>query len=263
MTVATDTRLVLRVTRNTVLKRRIAPAVELGFRDAVATSPNLIPLKTFYENVPGEDLTNHLKLELLSPCHGTTTWYIERQTCIVERHPVNLVIPTPAVKPAPAPRPVLPAPPAPPAPSGSATTRINAVGLKLIKEFEGLRLEAYICPAGVPTIGYGSTAGVKMGDRITEQQADALLLKDLERFEKGVRDAVKVPLTSNQFSALVSFAFNLGVGALQKSTLLQLLNKRDYKGAADQLLRWNKANGRVLEGLRRRREAERKLFLTP
>ncbi|NJO76842.1 MAG: lysozyme [Leptolyngbyaceae cyanobacterium RM1_406_9] len=131
----------------------------------------------------------------------------------------------------------------------------------MIKRFEGFRTQAYICPAGVPTIGYGSTLGVRMGDRITQQGAEELLQRDLVRFEQAVSDAVKVPLTSNQYSALVSFAFNVGIGAFQRSTLLKLLNQRNYQGAADQLLLWNKGGGRVLQGLVNRRQAERALFL--
>jgi GH24 family phage-related lysozyme (muramidase) len=178
-----------------------------------------------------------------------------------------------------APAPVSPQPPAttPPAPvnlptpsavpGGKTATpsktgqRINAEGLKLIKDFEGLRLEAYICPAGVPTIGYGSTAGVKMGLSITVDEAEALLIKDLERFEAAIRSAVTVPLTDNQFSSLVCFSFNVGTGAFRDSTLLRLLNQGDYQGAADQLLRWDKAGGKSLPGLQRRRQAERALFL--
>ncbi|MBD2059836.1 lysozyme [Oculatella sp. FACHB-28] len=131
----------------------------------------------------------------------------------------------------------------------------------MIKHFEGFRPQAYICPAGVPTIGYGSTLGVRMGDRITQQGGEDLLQRDLVRFERAVSDMVKVPLTSNQFSALVCFAFNVGIGAFQRSTLLKLLNQRNYQSAADQLLLWNKGGGRVLQGLVRRREAERALFL--
>ncbi|NJL39093.1 MAG: lysozyme [Leptolyngbyaceae cyanobacterium SM1_4_3] len=131
----------------------------------------------------------------------------------------------------------------------------------MIKRFEGFRPQAYICPAGVPTIGYGSTLGVRMGDRITQQGGEDLLQRDLVRFEKAVKDAVKVPLTPNQFSALVSFAFNVGISAFQRSTLLKLLNQGNYQSAADQLLLWNKGGGRVLQGLVNRRQAERALFL--
>jgi lysozyme len=135
-------------------------------------------------------------------------------------------------------------------------------GIALIKEYEGLRLGAYLCSAGVLTIGYGHTGGVKEGDLITEQKAEQLLQDDLKKFENGVLRLVRVPLTQNQFDALVSFAFNLGVGNLGKSTLLKMLNDRDYKGAAGQFVRWNKAAGKELAGLTRRRLAESALFLS-
>lgn len=133
----------------------------------------------------------------------------------------------------------------------------------LIKSFEGLELEAYLCPADIWTIGYGHTGNVKEGDSITKAEADELLDKDLQTFRNGVKRLVKVPLNENQFGALVSFAYNLGLGSLQNSTLLKLLNAGDYDGAADQFLRWNKSKGKVLTGLVRRREAERAVFLTP
>ena len=138
--------------------------------------------------------------------------------------------------------------------------QISKAGLDLIKQFEGLYLKAYRCPAGVPTIGYGHTAGVAMGQTITQQQADDYLRRDVRQFERAVARLVTVPLTQGQFDALVSFAFNLGDGALAQSTLLRLLNAGDYAGAAAQFDRWNKAGGRVLPGLVRRRAAERALF---
>ena len=138
--------------------------------------------------------------------------------------------------------------------------QISKAGLDLIKQFEGLYLKAYRCPAGVPTIGYGHTAGVAMGQTITQQQADDYLRRDVRQFERAVARLVTVPLTQGQFDALVSFAFNLGEGALAQSTLLRLLNAGDYAGAAAQFDRWNKAGGRVLPGLVRRRAAERALF---
>ena len=138
--------------------------------------------------------------------------------------------------------------------------QISKDGLDLIKQFEGLYLKAYRCPAGVPTIGYGHTAGVAMGQTITQQQADDYLRRDVRRFERAVARLVTVPLTLGQFDALVSFSFNLGEGALAQSTLLRLLNAGDYAGAAAQFGRWNKAAGRVLPGLVRRRAAERALF---
>ncbi len=139
---------------------------------------------------------------------------------------------------------------------------ISENGLDLIRKHEGLRLQAYLCPAGVLTIGYGHTgADVKTGMKIDISQANALLSKDVERFEKSVNDLVRVPMTQGMFDALVGFAFNLGAGSLKGSTLLAKLNANDSQGAADEFLRWNKANGKVLDGLTARRESERELFL--
>lgn len=132
--------------------------------------------------------------------------------------------------------------------------------LGLIKQFEGLKLSAYLCPAGVPTIGYGTTKGVQMGQTITAAEAERLLAEDVTVFAKGVSEAVKVPLEQHEFDALVSFAYNVGLGAFRTSTLLRLLNAGDKAGAARQFDRWNKAGGKPLAGLTRRREAERKLF---
>ncbi len=133
-------------------------------------------------------------------------------------------------------------------------------GLDLIKSFEGLRLTAYRCPADIPTIGYGTTAGVKMGDTITKERAEELLREDVKRFEGYIDRLVKVPLTQGQWDALSSFVYNLGPGALEKSTLLRLLNAGDYSGAAAQFDRWVYASGKKLSGLVKRRAAERALF---
>lgn len=140
--------------------------------------------------------------------------------------------------------------------------RMGNKGLALIKKFEGCKLEAYICPAGVITIGYGHTKTADKGMVIDQQEADRLLAYDLSEFERGVESLVQVDVTQNQFDALVSFAFNLGLGALAKSTLLKKVNARDVNGAAQEFLKWNKAGGKVLTGLVRRREAERELFLS-
>ena len=134
-------------------------------------------------------------------------------------------------------------------------------GINLIKKFEGCRLKAYKCPSGIWTIGYGHTSGVKSGQVITKSKAEDLLKKDLETFEKGLKSLVKASINQNQFDALVSFSYNCGLGALQRSTLLRKLNARDYSGAANEFLRWNKSNGKVLDGLTNRRRAERDLFL--
>lgn len=142
----------------------------------------------------------------------------------------------------------------------------NDAGIALIKEFEGIRLKAYPDPGtgGAPwTLGIGTTFGITKGMTCTVEQAEAWLRRDLAVFENKVSRMVTVPLTDNQFSALVAFTYNVGPGNLLKSTLLKKLNAGDYAGAADQFGAWNKAAGRVLPGLTRRRQAERTLFLTP
>lgn len=143
--------------------------------------------------------------------------------------------------------------------------KINQAGLELIKSHEGCSLKAYPDPGthGEPyTIGYGHTGGVKLGDTITQTRAEDVLRDDLCKFEVGVEELLFVDVTSNQFSALVSFAFNVGLHNLSMSTLLKKLNLDDMSGAAEEFLKWNKAAGRVLPGLTARREAERELFLS-
>jgi len=137
---------------------------------------------------------------------------------------------------------------------------ISQEGLSLIKKFEGCELESYKCAAGVWTIGYGSTNGVEEGMEISQERADMLLLEDVEIFEEAVNKLVEVSLEQNQFDALVSWTFNLGSTNLQNSTLLKVLNNKDYEGVPSQIKRWNKAGGEVLQGLVRRREAEALLF---
>ncbi|WP_140921452.1 lysozyme [Limnobaculum xujianqingii] len=136
----------------------------------------------------------------------------------------------------------------------------SQTGINLIKEFEGCRLKAYVCPAGVLTIGYGHTDQVKRGDEITISQAERYLRGDLVKFEADVSRLVRVPLTQGQFDALVSFAYNVGSRALSTSTLLKKLNAQDYIGAAHEFQRWNKADGKVLDGLVKRRRMERRRF---
>ena len=138
--------------------------------------------------------------------------------------------------------------------------RISNEGLALIKNFEGCELTAYKCAAGVWTIGYGHTKGVQKGDVWSEDHADHMLLVELEEYENYVNTAVNVPLSQNQFDALVSWVYNLGNGNLTSSTMLKVLNSSDYAGVPAQILRWNKAGGKVLEGLTRRRQAEADMF---
>ena len=152
--------------------------------------------------------------------------------------------------------------------------RISDQGIVLIKEFEGLYLTAYYqCSAGVLTIGWGCTDGVQPGQRITKAQAEAMLRAELSKFEAGVDRLVKVPLSQSEFDALVSFAYNVGLGegavppgikpsGLKHSTLLSKLNRGDRLGAAAEFPRWNKINGKPSNGLTRRRLAEQKLFLS-
>lgn len=135
-------------------------------------------------------------------------------------------------------------------------------GLELIKSFEGLRLKAYKCPAGVWTIGYGHTKGVKEGDVITEEEAEEMLKRDLVSFEINTRAAIIPKLTEHQYDALTSLAYNVGMGNFRKSTLLRLINmgvtaREDIEG---QFMRWVYAGGKKLTGLVRRRTAEVELY---
>lgn len=139
---------------------------------------------------------------------------------------------------------------------------INFDGLEIIRVCEGLRLTAYKCPAGVWTCGYGHTgADVRDGMHITPNQAEELLRKDVKSAELAVYELVTVPLTRNQFSALVSFVFNIGRGKFSGSTMRKLLNKAEYRKAADEFDKWIYSNGKVLSGLVERRKREKALFL--
>ena len=138
--------------------------------------------------------------------------------------------------------------------------KISEEAKSLIKKFEGCKLEAYLCAAGVPTIAWGRTKDVKMGDTCTQEQADAWLDEELEEYEAYVDKAVKVKLEQNQYDALVSWTYNLGPANLNASTMLKLLNAGDYHTVPNQMKRWNKAGGEVKQGLVRRREAESTLW---
>lgn len=146
--------------------------------------------------------------------------------------------------------------------------KVNKQGIQLVKSFEGCFLNAYLCPAKVWTIGYGSTKyqngkPVKQGDKITQQEAENLLSDTLDEFSKGVSKLIKVELNDNQFSALVSFAFNLGIGALSKSTLLKKVNANSNdKTIENEFMRWVSAGGKKLNGLVRRRTAESNLYFS-
>lgn len=144
--------------------------------------------------------------------------------------------------------------------------RITEEGIKLLHEFEGCKLTAYLCPAGVWTIGWGNTfyedgSRVKQGDVITQERADELFLNVVNTFARGVRQLLLQPISDNRFSALVSFAYNVGLANLKRSTLLRMVNTNPVDPAIrDQFMRWNRAGGVVLAGLTRRRRAEADLY---
>ena len=144
---------------------------------------------------------------------------------------------------------------------------INERGIEIVKSFEGLALRPYVCAGGVNSVGYGATRSSTGGpidldmEPITEAEAEALLLRDLESSQGWVSRLIKTALTENQYSALTSFTFNVGAGALQRSTLRMKLNREEYQVAADEFPKWRIAGGRILAGLVRRRAAEKALFL--
>jgi lysozyme len=144
--------------------------------------------------------------------------------------------------------------------------RLNKKGIDLMHQFEGLRLNAYLCPANIPTIGWGNTfyesgRKVQMGETITKERADALFLWVANSFATQVRSMLRVQLNENQFSALVAFAYNVGNANLRTSTLLRLVNANpNDPNIRAQFLRWNKAGGREMAGLTRRRQAESNLY---
>jgi lysozyme len=151
-----------------------------------------------------------------------------------------------------------------------AAVNISPAGVALVKQFEGLRLQAYPDPGtnGAPfTVGFGTTVypsgdEVQRGDTITAEQAEEYLRHDLRKFESAVSRAVLAPVSQEQFDALVSLSYNIGEGAFGRSTLLRKLNAGDASGAAEEFLRWVNAGGKPMAGLRRRREAERAVFLS-
>ncbi|MFA7658757.1 MAG: lysozyme [Candidatus Gastranaerophilaceae bacterium] len=140
--------------------------------------------------------------------------------------------------------------------------KISQKGINLIKNFEGCRLEAYKCPAGVWTIGYGHTRTARYGMKIDQATAEILLKQDLIIHENNVSRLVKVPLTQNQFDALVSFEYNVGYGNFSSSTLLRKLNARRFDEVPAEFKKWVYGGGKVLPGLVKRREAEKILFLS-
>jgi len=147
--------------------------------------------------------------------------------------------------------------------------KVNKAALDLIKEFEGLRLEAYRDSVGVWTIGYGTTARAGVGIKpqrgmvITEAEASHYLEKGVSKFADSIRPAITAPINENEFGAFVSLAYNIGPSAFKRSSSLRHFNNGDKARAAQNILLWNKAGGKVLRGLVRRREAEKALFETP
>ena len=145
--------------------------------------------------------------------------------------------------------------------------KISQRGLELIKDFEGFSSTSYLCVAKIPTIGYGNTfyadgTKVKLGDQISKTDALKLLEVIANRdFADKIFPYIKVKVTQNQFDAMVSLAYNIGVGNFSKSTLLKKVNAGDFVGASEEFLRWNKAGGKELLGLTKRREREKQLFL--
>lgn len=133
---------------------------------------------------------------------------------------------------------------------------------KIIRDFEGESLVAYKCPAGKWTISYGLTGGnIKEGLVITKEQSERMFMERIAQVSNNIFPLIKVSLTKNQFIAILSFVWNIGIGAFSSSTLLKLLNQKKYTEASSQFLRWNKVNGKVLNGLTKRRQAEKDLFL--
>lgn len=148
-------------------------------------------------------------------------------------------------------------------------TTINDAAVELVKEFEGFISHTYLDPVGIKTIGYGTTAAAgvgivpELGMSITQDEAEMYLRRALEKFAAEIRPAITAPINENQFGAFLSLAYNIGPGAFRKSTALARFNAGDVKGAADAMKWWNKAGGKVLRGLERRRDAEVELFNTP
>lgn len=139
-----------------------------------------------------------------------------------------------------------------------------AHAMALVRKWEGCRLEAYLCPAKVWTIGYGATgAGIREGARWTQAQADDRLARDVENFQRGVRALLKREASDNELGAMTSLAYNVGLTAFRASTLLRLFNAGDKAGAAKEFPKWNRARGRVLSGLVNRRAHEREVFEQP
>lgn len=143
-----------------------------------------------------------------------------------------------------------------------AAISLSATALVAIVLHEGYRENAYIPVAGdIPTIGFGTTSGVKLGDRTTPEKALQVAMKDVQQFEGAIKSCVTVPLSQNEYDAFTSLAYNIGSGAFCKSTLVKKLNTSDYIGACNEILKWNKYQGKPLAGLTKRRQEEHKKCL--
>ena len=138
---------------------------------------------------------------------------------------------------------------------------VSAAALVGIATHEGYRSEAYKDAVGIPTIGFGETAGVKMGDKTTPERALVQLLESTEKHADAIRQCIRVPLYQHEFDAYVSLAYNIGAGNFCRSTLVKKLNAKDYVGACEEIKRWNKAGGKVLPGLTKRREKEYRMCM--
>jgi len=144
-----------------------------------------------------------------------------------------------------------------------AAITLSATALVAIVVHEGYRENAYIPVAGdVPTIGFGTTSGVKLGDRTTPEKALQVAIRDVQKFEGAVKSCVGVPLTQNEYDAYISLSYNIGAGAFCRSTLVKKLNEQDYVGACNEILKWDKFNGKPLAGLTKRRQEEHTKCLT-
>ena len=138
-----------------------------------------------------------------------------------------------------------------------AAISLSATALVAIVLHEGYKDNAYIPLAGdIPTIGFGTTSGVKLGDRTTPEKALQMAIRDVQTYEGAVKSCVKVPLSQNEYDAFISLSYNIGTGAFCKSTLVKKLNAGDYEGACKQILRWDQFNGKPLSGLTKRRQEE-------
>lgn len=144
-----------------------------------------------------------------------------------------------------------------------AAITLSATALVAIVLHEGYRENAYIPVAGdIPTIGFGTTSGVKLGDRTTPEKALQVAIRDVQGFEGAVKSCVGVPLTQNEYDAYISLSYNIGSGAFCRSTLVKKLNAKDYVGACNEILKWDKFKGKPLAGLTKRRQEEHRKCLT-